>query len=100
VVALSRAAQRDVRLLSAYYRAKNYTEALKYLRAALAAAKARIAASPTAGAECPRPYPAIKIPDVLWIFEHRYWIAYRPINLTITGIFYDESDIPYNANDV
>jgi plasmid stabilization system protein ParE len=100
VVVLSRAAQSNVRALAAHYKAKNYLEAAKYLRAAVAQAKARISADPNGGATAPRPYPNMKIPNVLWIFEHRYWIAYRPTSMTITGVFYDKSAIPSQIRDV
>jgi plasmid stabilization system protein ParE len=100
VVVLSLAAQKNVRALALHYRAKNYLEAAKHLRAAIVQAKLRITAAPDAGEKFPRPYPGAKFPGVLWIFEHRYWIAYRPASMTITGVFFDQSDIPSNISDV
>jgi hypothetical protein len=66
----------------------------------VAQARDRLSTDPDGGSDFPRPYPRMRIPGVLWIFEHRYWIAYRPAHMTMTGVFYDHSDIPGHIGNV
>ena len=95
MISLSPEAEAQVDRLIAYYEAKERVAASVNLLNALERARLRIARTPAAGLEAPRPYPALKRLGRRWIVEGRYWISY---NLTkppvISGIFYVTADIP------
>jgi plasmid stabilization system protein ParE len=95
VIALSLEAEAQVDRLIAHYEARERPAAAVNLLDALEHAKRRIAQSPEAGLEAPRPYPALKRLGRRWIIEGRYWISYSlttpPV---ISGVFYATADIP------
>ncbi len=95
MIALSPEAEVHVDRLIAHYETKERLEAAIYLLNALEQAKLRIARTPEAGLEAPRPYRDLKRPGRRWIVEGRYWISYsltRPP--VISGVFYVTADIP------
>jgi plasmid stabilization system protein ParE len=95
VISLSPEAEAQVDRLIAYYEAKERAAASVNLLNALERAKLRIARTPEAGLEAPRPYPALRRLGRRWIVEGRYWISDSlgppPV---ISGVFYATSDIP------
>jgi plasmid stabilization system protein ParE len=95
VIELSLEAEKQVNRLTAHYEARERLEAAINLLAALERAKRRIALTPEAGLDAPRPYPTLKRYDRRWIIEGRYWISYSltapPV---ISGVFYVTADIP------
>ena len=95
MVALSPVAERHLTELTAHYDAKNRMNAVRSLILPVEAAKRRIARSPAAGLDAPRPYPTLKVLGFRWIRESNYWFAYSegdpPV---IAGIFYATADIP------
>lgn len=95
MILLTPVAEAQVDRLIAHYEAKERVTAAINLLNALERAKQRIARTPEAGSETPRPYPALKRDDRRWIIEGRYWISYSlttpPV---ISGVFYVTADIP------
>ncbi len=95
MIALSAEAERHVDRLIAHYEAKARLEASINLLKTLERAKERIARTPGAGLDAPRPYPALKRIGRRWIIEGRYWISYSltapPV---ISGVYYVTADIP------
>lgn len=95
MIALSPEAERHVDRLIAHYEEKSRLEAAINLLEALERAKERIARTPDAGLDAPRPYPTLKRIGRRWIIEGRYWISYSlttpPI---ISGVYYVTADIP------
>jgi hypothetical protein len=77
------------------YEQKGRIEASYNLQRALRDAEARLERDPSAGLPAPRPYPDMARPGLSWIKMGRYWIAYsRTTPPVITGVFYDQSNIP------
>jgi plasmid stabilization system protein ParE len=95
VIELSPEADRHLRHLTEHYEARDRLDAARNLLAAVEAAKVRIARRPEDGRRAPRPYPELADLDLLWIIEHRYWIAYAASDPpVIAAIFHDTADIP------
>jgi plasmid stabilization system protein ParE len=97
VIDLSPEADRHLRQLTEHYEARDRLDAARNLLAAVEAAKMRIARRPSDGLPAPRPYPELADLDLLWIIEHRYWIAYTSTSSdppVIAAIFHDTADIP------
>jgi plasmid stabilization system protein ParE len=95
VARLSEDAIRAVAELQNHYEQINRPEATRNLRLALERASARIDREPEAGLPAPRPYPEVARPEVRWIKEGRYWIAYTTERVPmIVGVFYDTANIP------
>lgn len=95
MISLSPEAETQVDRLIAYYEAKERVAAAINLLHALERAKLRIARTPEAGLEAPRPYPALKRHGRRWIIEGRYWISYSlTVPPVISGVFYVTADIP------
>ncbi len=95
MISLSLEAETQVDQLIAFYEAKGRVAAAVNLLNALERAKLRIARTPEAGLEAPRPYPALKCFGRRWIIEGRYWISYSLTTpAVISGVFYVTADIP------
>lgn len=88
-------AERQLDEFRLHYRRLERLEALRNLDAALDEVEALIDSNHSPGLPAPRPYPELARPGTLWIHAKRYWISYQPtIPPVITGIFYDEANIP------
>ena len=94
MIAFTPEARRQVRALRDYYQERDRIEAVRGLRAAIAAAWEKIIADPAAGLAAPRPYPHLAQPGRAWIKAGRYWIAYRTGPPVIAGVFYETANIP------
>jgi plasmid stabilization system protein ParE len=95
VIGLSPEAETHVDRLIAHYEAKGRVGAATNLLKALERAKLRIARTPEAGLEAPRPYPGLKRHGRRWIIEGRYWISYSLTKpAVISGVFCVTADIP------
>lgn len=95
MIALSRAAERDIdALLERYFKCERPLAA-KGLLGSINQSAGRIESSPDSGLPAPRPYPALARPDRRWLKQGAYWIAYTtdhpPI---IDAIFHERADIP------
>jgi plasmid stabilization system protein ParE len=78
-----------------HYDAKERPESMRNLMEAMREAWAEIERDPLGGLAAPRPYPELAAPGELWRHSRSYWVAYRRVpRLAITGVFYDEADIP------
>ena len=88
------AAAEQVADLRTHYEGRFRLEAARNLETALADAEAVIAYNPEAGLPAPRPYPDLARDGEAWILCGRYWVAFRPLDAVIIGVFYDTSDIP------
>ncbi len=92
---LSEDAIRAVAELQNHYEQINRPEATRNLRLALERASARIDREPEAGLPAPRPYPEVARPEVRWIKEGRYWIAYSLAKpCVMIAVVYDQADLP------
>jgi len=95
LIAYTPKAERQVKDLRQYYEDRERLGAVRGLLATLNEAERTIETNPAAGLAAPRPSPALTWPDLAWIKEGRYWIAYsRTEPPVIVGIFYEATDIP------
>lgn len=94
MIRLTARAERQFRELRQHYEDLERPAATRGLIAALEEASRKIEKSPAGGLTAPRPYPQLACPDRLWIKAGRYWIAYEPTILTITGVFHETANIP------
>ena len=91
-------AARQVAELQEYYERERRPEASRNLDTALDDAERRIEGDPAAGLPAPRPYPALARSGQAWIKAGPYWIRYNTrMPLVITGVFYEQADIPSRA---
>lgn len=87
-------AQDQLHALEQHYAALGRSQAIRNLAHALAEASLVMLNAPHLGLPAPRPYPTQARPGLFWLKRGRYWISFRLPGPTITGIFFDQADIP------
>jgi len=91
---LSPEAEAHLDALLVHYEKRNRPEATRNLIAAVEDAIVQIDTNPSVGVNAPRPYPALARYGFRWIKVGSYWFAYTYTGAAITGIYYDQANIP------
>ena len=94
---LSPTAQSQLAVLTKHFEARGYDDAIRNLMNALLDVSAKIETGGGLGLHAPRPYPDIANLNLgfRWLKTGSYWFSFTPPpNMTITGVFYETSNIP------
>jgi plasmid stabilization system protein ParE len=94
VIPLGAAAEAHVDGLIAHYERLERVEAIRNLMNALEAASERITRGTEPGLPAPRPYPSLTRPNVRWLKQGAYWIAFTREPDIIVQVFYAAANIP------
>jgi len=91
---LSPEAEAQLDALLVHYEKRNRPEATRNLIAAVEGAIVQIGTNSSTGVTAPRPYPILASYGFRWIKAGSYWFAYTFTGSAITGIYYDQANIP------
>lgn len=94
MIPLSAAAEAHVDALIAHYERLERIAAIRHLIDALEAASKRIVQGKEPGLPAPRPYPSLTRPNVRWLKQGAYWIAFTRSPDIIVQVFYATANIP------